>query len=289
MKIITPYYYKDFKCIADKCTHDCCTGWDIEIDSETLEVYNSMSDKIKSNIHYDDGCAYFKAKADGKCPFLNKDGLCEIILEHGEDALCQICADHPRFRNFYSDFIEMGIGLCCEEAARIILSQTQKFYIETPKTDDPTMQSFFKLRQTVFDILQDRDFSFNERLENLTDFFGINYKIDWQEFFKGLEVLNSDWINEIDKMNDIPLDTKWDTVFEQLACYFIFRHLTGTVDNRLYIENIGFCIISCKAIQMICAGYDTLTFEKIVDICRAFSSEIEYSDENPQKIFSIIE
>ncbi len=288
MKIITPNYYNNFKCIANKCKHDCCTGWDIEIDKDSLKRYSSMTGKIKDSIYFEDGCAYFKAKNDGKCPFFNKDGLCDIILEHGEGALCQICADHPRFKNFYSDFIEMGIGLCCEEAARIILSQTEQFCIETPKTSDITIQSFLKLRQTVFDILQDREFLFNERLENLKDFFGIHYKIDWKNFFKELEVLDCDWPSEIEKMTDKPLDTKWDTVFEQLACYFIFRHLPYAIDDGLYIERIGFCIISCKAIGMICSGYDDLTFEKITDICRAFSSEIEYSDENPQKIFNII-
>lgn len=287
MMIITPDYYKDFKCIANKCTHDCCTGWDIEIDSETLKLYKKMPD-IKDSIYFEDGCAYFKSKGDGKCPFLNKDGLCDIIITHGEDALCQICADHPRFKNFYSEFTEIGIGMCCEEAARIILSQTEKFSISLPQTRDITEQSFFKLRQTVFDILQDREFSFDERLENLSDFFGITVKLDWKEFFKSLEVLDTNWLTEVDKMTDKPLDKKWDTVFEQLGCYFAFRHLTDAIDDGLYIERIGFCIVACKTIRMICAGYDMLTFEKIVDICRAFSSEIEYSDQNPQKIFSTI-
>ena len=35
---------------------------------------------------------------------------------------CQICSDHPRFRNYWSDREEMGLGLACEEAARIILA-----------------------------------------------------------------------------------------------------------------------------------------------------------------------
>jgi len=46
-----------------------------------------------------------------------------MILDHGEDYICNICKDHPRFRNFWSGITELGIGLSCEEAARIILSQ----------------------------------------------------------------------------------------------------------------------------------------------------------------------
>ena len=27
MKIVTPDYYKDFRCIAGDCTDTCCAGW----------------------------------------------------------------------------------------------------------------------------------------------------------------------------------------------------------------------------------------------------------------------
>ena len=38
MVTITPNYYMNFKCIADKCRHTCCAGWEIEIDDETLSA-----------------------------------------------------------------------------------------------------------------------------------------------------------------------------------------------------------------------------------------------------------
>ncbi len=292
MKTITPDYYKKFKCIADKCEHNCCTGWDIEIDPESAVYYETLDLKIKDKIYFEDGCAFFKAKDDGKCPFFNDNGLCDIISEYGESALCQICADHPRFKNFYTTVTEMGIGMCCEEAARIILGQKERFTMPIPSTNDLTETSFFKLRQAVFDILQDREFSFDERLENVTDFFNISIPTktvdEWRDFFKKLEILDSNWINELDKMTQKPIDSKWDILFEQLACYFVFRHLTDAIIDGLYIQRIGFCVMACKIIKMICAGYDKIDFNKIADVCRAFSSEIEYSDKNPQTIFDII-
>ncbi len=294
MEIITPKYYKSFNCIASRCSHSCCVGWDIEIDGDTLERYkgDTAYKKIVQSICEDDGCAYFKADKDGRCPFLNKSGLCDIITEFGEGALCQICADHPRFRNFYSGAVEVGLGLCCEEAARIILKQTDSFCLPVPKNCDSEEQSFFKLRNNVFAILQDREFDFDERLENLLDFFGITLEdysaARYREFFKALEILDPDWLSLLDKMTDESPDKKWDTVFEQLACYFIFRHLSDALYDGLYIERIGFTVISCRVIRAICAGTNALDFEKIADICRAFSAEIEYSDENPQKIFDMI-
>ena len=32
MKHIYPKYYKDFKCIANKCPDSCCKDWDVELD-----------------------------------------------------------------------------------------------------------------------------------------------------------------------------------------------------------------------------------------------------------------
>ena len=42
MKLFAPDYYKYFSCIADKCGHSCCVGWEIDIDADTLEYYRSV-------------------------------------------------------------------------------------------------------------------------------------------------------------------------------------------------------------------------------------------------------
>ena len=118
MKIIVPDYYKDFKCIANACKHSCCEGWEIDIDEDSLQKYKQFP-KVYEHISMED-VPHFEL--DGtRCPFLRPDNLCDLIIEHGEDFLCQICTDHPRFRNFWTDRIEVGLGLACEEAARIIL------------------------------------------------------------------------------------------------------------------------------------------------------------------------
>ena len=138
MKTLVPNYYKKFRCIADKCRHNCCVGWEIDIDDDTLGYYADLDGdfgkKVRQNIDFDDECPHFILKEGDRCPFLAPDGLCEIIKRLGEDALCDICTDHPRFRNFFSEHTEMGLGLCCEEASRIILSSDEPF--ELVPTDE---------------------------------------------------------------------------------------------------------------------------------------------------------
>ena len=46
-----------------------------------------------------------------------------MIVKYGQQMLCQTCADHPRFRNFWEDRVEMGLGMVCEEASRLILTR----------------------------------------------------------------------------------------------------------------------------------------------------------------------
>ena len=44
MKLMAPDYYTSFKCIADKCMHNCCKGgWIISVDEDTLEYYHSVT------------------------------------------------------------------------------------------------------------------------------------------------------------------------------------------------------------------------------------------------------
>ena len=120
MKLIAPDYYTSFHCIAGQCRHTCCVGWEVDIDGESMERFRKEKE-IFSRID-ETGTPHFILSEDERCPFLNQDGLCRMILSKGEDYLCQICRDHPRFRNYFSDRTEIGLGMVCEEAAGLILS-----------------------------------------------------------------------------------------------------------------------------------------------------------------------
>ncbi len=46
MKIRTPEYYKDFKCIAGACTDTCCAGWDVDVDEKSYDYYKNGCNRI---------------------------------------------------------------------------------------------------------------------------------------------------------------------------------------------------------------------------------------------------
>ena len=279
VKLTVPSYYDKFRCIADKCRHSCCIGWEIDIDEETMELYDTLEgefgDKIRANIEGE--APHFKLNEQERCPFLKKDGFCEIICELGEDALCDICYLHPRFQNDYETFTETGLGMCCEEAARIILDEEERFYINVP--ENAIEKQFFKRRKEIFDILQNREKTVKERFEELGNIdFSIN---ELYEKYLSLERLDEEWTLMLNKIKNSNFDANifenkdFQLEFEQLAVYFVFRHyakvLKGEDENKI----LNFVIVSCFIIGILWS-----IGEDITEVARMYSSEIEYCEEN---------
>ena len=126
---IKPDYYDRFRCTASACSDTCCAGWEIEVDETTAEMYRSMpgplGEEIREKLVVTPEENYFGLE-NGRCPFLDREGLCRIIREAGEEALCDICREHPRFYHWYGNVTEVGLGLCCEEAARLVFGSPEK-------------------------------------------------------------------------------------------------------------------------------------------------------------------
>lgn len=304
MTEIFPDYYHEFVCIAHKCRHSCCIGWDIDIDEDTMTLYNSLDstlgEKIRANI--DGDVPHFILRDNGRCPFLNENGLCDIICECGEDALCDICFLHPRFKNFYSSFTETGLGVCCEEAARIILSQEEKFSIKIPEGTGviPKERKFFKKRDEIFGILQNREQSINKCFSNLAERFGFKFEFSIEELlevYSSLERLDCLWTNELDKLKSFVFDKSifdnkdFQIPFEQLGVYFIFRHLANALADGDYTSVVKFTLVSCYFIGALCqrckSEKGSISFNELCEFVRMYSSEIEYSNANLETIKNI--
>lgn len=126
MLIRVPEYFTGFTCIADKCTDSCCVGWEIDIDEDTSAKYRLLNAPIGAEIREKTSHGYFPLQKNGRCAFLDDVGLCRIISSVGKEYLCDICREHPRYYGVGAFGIEGGLGLGCEEAARIILGLRKK-------------------------------------------------------------------------------------------------------------------------------------------------------------------
>ena len=126
MIIRTPRYFYSFKCVADKCSASCCVGWDVYVDESTerkyIDLQGELGERIRKSLkHSPDGTCI--GLSEGRCPFLNDRGLCDIISELGADYISEICAEHPRYYLTLGEYVFGGLGASCEEAARLILTE----------------------------------------------------------------------------------------------------------------------------------------------------------------------
>lgn len=287
MRYIKPDFYDDFKCLADKCRHSCCIGWEIDIDENSLDYYMSLDGELgrqlKENIELEPE-AHFRLCEHERCPFLEKNGLCRLINELGEESLCDICAEHPRFYNCFEDREEAGLGLCCEEAARLLLEGegSLKLIAEGGSPEDDELA-----REKLFVILTDSDKTMRDRFsEALTVQYQKPDFSHWAEFLLSLERLDDSWADKLLllKSNAAKLDIATALEHERymrLCQYFIYRHFLTADDHGLMLE---FCFLATEIVAALdsISGFD-------IENTRLFSSEIEYSDENIGLIIKEIE
>lgn len=179
MKYHKPSFFDQFKCIGSACTDTCCAGWEIEVDETTAEGYlaekGAFGDRLRREIGSEPGEYFFKLK-NNRCPFLNKENLCDIFINLGEDRLCDICREHPRFYNWFGDYTEVGLGLCCEEAERLLFSDIKTLtFVEEVHTDASDLlddeseecEQMLEERKAIFSILQNRKKNIGARLKRL--------------------------------------------------------------------------------------------------------------------------
>ena len=270
MKEFVPNYYHKFKCIAGECRHSCCIGWEIDIDPDTMSLYESLNspvgEKIRANIAGDP--PHFVLGEGERCPFLTESGLCEIITEHGDGALCDICYLHPRFINEYDTFSETGLGLCCEEAARLILSAEEKTSFQKPFFPNLKERRFLKCRNKILRILQDRRMTMGERLSRLGK--APEDEAILQEFL-ALERLDEGWT---DILKSPKGGLTKDTPLEQFAVYLVYRHWHSSFEDADYRKVLALVLKCCRLMQIIADD------ENFNEMARMFSAEVEYSDTN---------
>lgn len=321
MFYIKPDFYDKFKCIAEKCTDNCCIGWEIDIDENALEKYNAIEggfgEELKKKIiTSDDGNKCFKLCENERCALLNENNLCKLIINCGEDYLCDICREHPRFYEWFAGFTECGLGLCCEEACRLLLENEKPFSLlqesdgeeilsetkeEVAEADTYIFISAF--RESLFAILFDEKKSFEEKLVKILSktesFCNEKCKVrDYEKslsFYKKTEPINDEWVTFIGALSDnhkevLQSEIEFDKIkennmlYSKILAYILYRHLSKAVFDGSIKERVEFSVEAVRFIRL-CdiktfseKGY--LTLADRINNLKNWSKQIEYSEEN---------
>ena len=288
MKLYAPAYYKKFKCIADKCEHSCCIGWEIDVDAATLDKYKLLDSgyggEIKNSISEQGS---FKLCKGDRCPHLNEMGLCKIILSVGEDFLCDICREHPRFYNFTS-VCEVGLGVSCREAARLVLSSDDFSIIEpigeVDGTSDELDYDARIERARVFEMLNDKACSFHKILEKIRTEFDIPQAKEtlFKQRLAEMEYLNEDHRALLSRYSQNNPASGFDEYSRRALAYFVYRHCTEAYDEEDFRIRLAFCLQMESLFASLLASENALNLQKSAEILSIISEEIEYSEENTE-------
>ena len=307
---VYPAYYPSFRCAADRCRHTCCAGWEVDIDAETLETYRAvpggLGKRLADAVDTDGEAPHFRLTAGERCPFLTERNLCDLILAGGEELLCQICRDHPRFRSFLPGRTETGLGLCCEAAAALILSQKEPIPLLCEGVEDPEdewAEAILLLRDGIMSTIWNRSLSLDERMERILSACGARLPdraaADWAALFLRLERLDDAWTSVLNALrsNGDLVDIKFfcshmadrESEYEQLLAYFLFRHFLKAYDDGDIGSKAAFAVLSTRLLRTIgavhFAEHGSFTFADQVEYARMYSAEIEYSEDNLDALF----
>ena len=230
---------------------------------------------------------HFCLAADGRCPHLDGRGLCRIITQLGEDMLCDICRKHPRFYHTVAHRREVGLGLSCEEACRIILSSDsyRNFIFLGEVEDDAEEESSFdaaREREKLYDVLSDRSISYRERLGRIADAYSLptHFPEDLKSSILGeLEFLEPRQGDLLYNAKEADFGGEGEVICERALAYFIFRHCSTARDGCEFRAALGFSLF-CESLLRSLAADGSDAFES----ARIISEELEYSEDNTESI-----
>ncbi|MGX8703674.1 MAG: flagellin lysine-N-methylase [bacterium] len=256
-----PDYFEDFQCLGEACPDSCCIGWALEIDEATYDYYKSVpgafGKRLRDNIAEaeDDWeiARTFCLKVDGRCPFLDKRNLCEIVRELGPAALSEVCTEYPRRTFCFGPYLTKSLTLSCPEVARMLLTSIppvhfpevdlaervfanaesivpeDDFYASDPANADDvafgsggaglSAESVAGFRDRAIEILEDREKDFSERLALYLQYVEICHSERSEESLSSsAEAARAAFARRLEILRKIEvLDPRWAKELEALA------------------------------------------------------------------------
>ena len=83
-----------------------------------------------------------------------------------------------------------------------------------------------------------------------------------------------------------------ETEYEQLLAYFLYRHVPEALDDGDVSSKAAFAVASVRLLFALGALHFLLhgdfTVEDQIALCRLYSAEVEYSDDNMEALFDAL-
>ena len=288
MIVRVPDYFSEFSCIAGDCKDSCCLGWEIDIDEDSYEYYQTLPGEVgerlrKGMYETEDGGHGIRTNNCGRCIMLNDKNLCDLYIAAGEASLSEVCTDFPRFGLEFFEEVQ-------RELIAILQDRTKPIGVRVDEYLDRANEYQKKLSQNDvekhIDWLSFNDFSF----EHFDIRFGIINEMEllrqvWQDFKDDMQTVLTETDYEKRMKEYMASGDYRENDIEQLLVYFTFRYIM----NAIYDSNIMVYAYLSVMFTMIVRDMNatrfyknggSFTIEDQMEVARIFSKEVEHSEEN---------
>lgn len=285
---IYPTIYHAFQCKADQCENTCCQLWTIDIDEPTAKRYHAMTGSLGESLRQaitvdDEGSHFIFSKAQPMCPLLNEKGLCKVVLELGEEGLCDTCHMHPRFYKYIEDLELCGVGLSCEASVELLAQQEPMDFLLFTIEDD---HNEFKPeeRLTLHNIFELLAFDLDPNLFQYTPKPSKQSFKELLDLYKQTEPIDENWTAQVNT-----LSSKLDQLIASVQTYIQQEDMSLFNKVYQYILYRQIDMLSDYSLESILAyakdGTDyiliasALEGQPLKQVAR-WSQQIEYDEDN---------
>ena len=285
---IYPTIYHEFQCKADRCENTCCQLWTIDIDEPTAARYHSMTGPLGESLRQaitidEEGSHFVFSKEQPMCPLLNEKGLCKVVLELGEEGLCDTCHMHPRFYKYIEDLELCGVGLSCEASVELLAKdRTNRELVFTIEDDDNEFGPDERLKlENVFQLLA---FDLKPTLFQYTPSPSGKYYKQLLDLYKTTEPIDEAWTTQVNALSkDIDqvvtsvksyVHQQDMSIFNKVYQYILYRQIDMLADYS-FEAIIGYAKDGTEYMLMTSA----IEGSPLKQIAR-WSQQIEYDEDN---------
>lgn len=175
MLLRTLDYEEQFRCLAGRCPHSCCVGWEVMLDEDHARRYLAGDDPLsrraaEAMVYDETEDAFAFPLSGGRCPFLDGEDLCELHRAWGAEATPLTCQTHPRFTEDYGPFAERALSAACPAASTLLLGSREPLGFRESETGEPGEEGdawlpyLVPFRQRLYAALRDRSRPLRARL-----------------------------------------------------------------------------------------------------------------------------
>ena len=291
-----PTFYHTFQCKADQCHHTCCQKWTIDVDEETAKLYQTLPTPLGEDLRKfmtvdDEGYYFMFSDKQPTCPLLREDGLCRVVLELGEDSLCDTCHMHPRFYKYIEDLELCGVGLSCEESVEKLLATEGDQLLFTIEDDDDEFTAEDRpVLENIFDLLA---LGINPAICQFTLNHSIHYCQESVTIYKKTEPIDEEWTKQLAHLETMLSSTTASTTMDLLKAdtidvsalnkvyqYILYRQIDMLAEYSLE-SLVRYAFDATVFIALL-----THQFGNLPEQIRRWSEQIEYDEDNVSFLFN---